>query len=434
MSYTKLLNKNHHSIVQSIALIDCNNFYASCERIFNPKLISKPIVVLSNNDGCIIARSKEAKKLGIKMGEPYFKAKNIIKKNNVKVFSSNYSLYGDISQRVMETLSTFSSEVEIYSIDEAFLGLRGFENYEIDTYCRHIRQTIKKWVGIPVSIGVGPTKTLSKIANHLAKKNMDYNGICILKNKIEIKKGLELTHIEDVWGIGRRLSIFLKKYKINTAYHFSQMDRGWIRKNMGVVGEKTYLELNGLSCLDLDLIPSDKKSCCVSRSFSQPIEKMFDLEESISTYGSRVSEKIREEGLVAESMSIFVLTNHFNRKEKQYSNSIKLQLPFPTNNSIKIVKRALDGIRKIYRPGYRYKKAGIILHGLSKHNVTRGLLDYNRDASDKMMNTIDKINSRYGSSTLKIAAEGIEKVWKMKRENVSPCYTTRFDDLVEVRA
>ena len=434
MSYTKLLNKNHNSINQSIALIDCNNFYASCERIFNPKLIGKPIVVLSNNDGCIIARSKEAKKLGIKMGEPYFKAKNIIEKNKVEVFSSNYSLYGDISQRVMETLSSFSSEVEIYSIDEAFLGLNGFENYELKTYCNHIRQTINKWVGIPVSIGVGPTKTLSKIANNLAKKNSNYKGVCILENKIEIKKALNQTSIEDVWGIGRRLSIFLKKYNIDTAHHFSEMDRGWVRKNMGVVGEKTYLELNGVSCLDLDLVPSDKQSCCVSRSFSRPIEKLFDLEESISTYGSRVSEKIREEGLVAESMSIFVLTNHFNRREKQYSNSIKLHLPFPTNNSIKIVKRSLEGIRKIYRPGYKYKKAGIILYGLSRQNVTKGLLDYDREASDSIMQTIDKINNRYGGETIKIASEGIKKIWRMKRENVSPCYTTRFDELVEVKS
>ena len=434
MSYTKLLNKNHNSINQSIALIDCNNFYASCERIFNPKLIGKPIVVLSNNDGCIIARSKEAKKLGIKMGEPYFKAKNIIEKNKVEVFSSNYSLYGDISQRVMETLSSFSSEVEIYSIDEAFLGLNGFENYELKTYCNHIRQIINKWVGIPVSIGVGPTKTLSKIANNLAKKNSNYKGVCILENKIEIKKALNQTSIEDVWGIGRRLSIFLKKYNIDTAHHFSEMDRGWIRKNMGVVGEKTYLELNGVSCLDLELVPSDKQSCCVSRSFSRPIEKLFDLEESISTYGSRVSEKIREEGLVAESMSIFVLTNHFNRREKQYSNSIKLHLPFPTNNSIKIVKRSLEGIRKIYRPGYKYKKAGIILYGLSRQNVTKGLLDYDREASDSIMQTIDKINNRYGGETIKIASEGIKKIWRMKRENVSPCYTTRFDELVEVKS
>ena len=414
-------------------MIDCNNFYASCERIFNPRLIGKPIVVLSNNDGCIITRSAEAKELGIKMGEPYFKAKKIIDKNNVRVFSSNYSLYGDISQRVMETLARFASDVEIYSIDEAFLGLNGFENYELSKYCQYIRRTIKQWVGIPVSIGVSTTKTLSKIANNLAKKNKEYDGVCILKSWFDINEALKLTSIEDVWGIGRRLSVFLKKYKINTAYDFTQLDKGWIRKNMGVVGEKTFLELCGVSCIELELIPSDKKSCCVSRSFSKPVEKIDDLEESVSSYGTRVAEKIREEGLVAESMSIFVLTNYFNRKEKQYSNSIKLQLPYPTNNSIKIVKRALEGIKKIYRQGYRYKKAGVILYGLTKAKQTRGLLDCDRQSSDSIMNTLDRINERYGSSTIRLASEGVDKSWSMRRESVSPCYTTRFDDLVEAK-
>jgi len=433
MSYIKQLQNNHPSQNNSIALIDCNNFYASCERIFNPRLIGKPIVVLSNNDGCIITRSAEAKELGIKMGEPYFKAKKIIDKNNVKVFSSNYSLYGDISQRVMETLARFASDVEIYSIDEAFLGLNGFENYELSKYCQYIRRTIKQWVGIPVSIGVSTTKTLSKIANNLAKKNKEYDGVCILKSWFDINEALKLTSIEDVWGIGRRLSVFLKKYKINTAYDFTQLDKGWIRKNMGVVGEKTFLELCGISCIELELIPSDKKSCCVSRSFSKPVEKIDDLEESVSSYGTRVAEKIREEGLVAESMSIFVLTNYFNRKEKQYSNSIKLQLPYPTNNSIKIVKRALEGIKKIYRQGYRYKKAGVILYGLTKAKQTRGLLDYDRESSDSIMNTLDRINERYGSSTIRLASEGVDKSWSMRRESVSPCYTTRFDDLVEAK-
>ena len=433
MSYIKQLQNNHPCKNNSIALIDCNNFYASCERIFNPRLIGKPIVVLSNNDGCIITRSAEAKELGIKMGEPYFKAKKIIDKNNVRVFSSNYSLYGDISQRVMETLARFASDVEIYSIDEAFLGLNGFENYELNKYCGYIRRTIKQWVGIPVSIGVSSTKTLSKIANNLAKKNKEYDGVCILKSWFDINESLKLTPIEDVWGIGKRLSIFLKKYKINTAYDFTQLDKGWIRKNMGVVGEKIFLELCGVSCIELELIPSDKKSCCVSRSFSKPIERIGDLEESISSYGTRVTEKIREEGLVAESMSVFVLTNYFNRKEKQYSNSIKLQLPYPTNNSINIVKRALAGIRKIYRKGYRYKKAGVILYGLTKAKQTRGLLDYDRESSDSIMKTIDRINERYGSSTIRLASEGIEKSWRMRRESVSPCYTTRFDDLVEVK-
>ena len=277
------------------------------------------------------------------------------------------------------------------------------------------------------------TKTLSKIANNLAKKNKEYDGVCILKSWFDINEALKLTSIEDVWGIGRRLSVFLKKYKINTAYDFTQLDKGWIRKNMGVVGEKTFLELYGVSCIELELIPSDKKSCCVSRSFSKPVEKIDDLEESVSSYGTRVAEKIREEGLVAESMSIFVLTNYFNRKEKQYSNSIKLQLPYPTNNSIKIVKRALEGIKKIYRQGYRYKKAGVILYGLTKAKQTRGLLDYDRESSDSIMNTLDRINERYGSSTIRLASEGVDKSWSMRRESVSPCYTTRFDDLVEAK-
>ena len=424
--------ENNLALNRSFALVDCNNFYASCERIFNPKLIGRAIVVLSNNDGCIITRSAEAKALGIKMGEPYFKAKKIIQKNNVKVFSSNYALYGDISQRVMETLSSFSPEVEIYSIDEAFLGFNGFKNYELNTYCRHMREKIKKWVGIPVSIGLSGTKTLAKMANHLAKKNPNYQGVCILKNKISIEKALREMEIKDVWGIGNCSSTFLKRYNIKTAKDFTLLDRQWIRKNMGVVGERIYFELQGISCLDLDLIPSNKKSCCVSRSFSNPVEKLNDLEESISNYGTRVAEKIRNEKLVTQSMSVFVLTNHFNRREKQYSNSIKLQLPFPTNDSIKIVKRALEGLRQIYRNGYRYKKAGIILYELNKASQTRGLLDTDRDQSDSVMRTIDQINYRHGNSTIKLASEGVEKKWAMRRERVSPCYTTRFDELIEV--
>ena len=428
------LPANHQSLLQSIALIDCNSFYASCERIFNPKLLGKPIVVLSNNDGCIITRSAEAKALGIRMGEPYFKAKKIIEKNNVKVFSSNYSLYGDISQRVMEILLGFSPEVEIYSIDEAFLNFKGFKNHELLTYCKHIRQTIKQWVGIPVSIGVGSTKTLSKIANHLAKKEADYEGICILKGDEKIEEALNRIEIGDVWGIGRRLSKFLRNYEVRTAKQFAFLDRRWIRKNMGVVGEKIQLELCGVSCLDLELLPSPKKSCCVSRSFSRPIEKIEELQESIANYGSRVAEKIREEGLIAQSMSIFVLTNHFNKKEKQYSSSIKLQLDYPTSDSKLIVKRAVEGIKRIYKEGYRYKKAGIILYELHSSSSVRGLLDYDKPRTDSLMRSLDEINYRYGSATLRLAAEGIRRSWHMRREKVSPCYTTSFDQLMIVKS
>lgn len=425
---------NHQSLQQSIALIDCNSFYASCERVFNPKLLGKPIVVLSNNDGCIITRSTEAKALGIKMGEPYFKVKNVIKKNNVKVFSSNYALYGDMSQRVMEILLGFSPDVEIYSIDEAFLSLKGFKNYELLTYCKHIRTTIKQWAGIPVSIGVSSTKTLSKIANHLAKKNNAYEGVCILKKKEKINEALQETEIEDVWGIGRSLSKFLKKYNVCNAKQFSLLERGWVRKNMGVVGERIQLELHGVSCLGLELLPSPQKSCCVSRSFSRPIEKIEELKESIANYASRVAEKIREEDLIAQSMSVFVLTNHFNKKEKQYSNSIKLQLEYPTSDSKLIVKRAVEGVKRIYKKGYRYKKAGIILYELHNSSSMRGLLDYDKPRSDSLMKSLDEINHRYGSSTLRLAAEGVRKGWQMRREKVSPCYTTSFDQLMIVKS
>ena len=268
---------NHQSLQQSIALVDCNSFYASCERIFNPKLLGKPIVVLSNNDGCIITRSSEAKALGIKMGEPYFKAKKIIEENNVKVFSSNYSLYGDISQRVMEILLGFSPDVEIYSIDEAFLNFKGFKNYELLKYCKYIKKTINQWVGIPVSIGIGSTKTLSKIANHLAKKNDQYEGVCVLKEKKLVDEALNKTEIGEVWGIGRRMSKFLRKYNVYTAKQFARLNRNWVKKNIGLFGEKTQLELQGVSCLDVDLTATSKKSCCVSRSFSRPIEKIEEL-------------------------------------------------------------------------------------------------------------------------------------------------------------
>ena len=425
---------NHHSLEQSIALIDCNSFYASCERIFNPKLLGKPIVVLSNNDGCIITRSNEAKQLGIKMGEPYFKAKKIIEENKVHVFSSNYSLYGDISERVMETLLKFSPDVEIYSIDEAFLSFKGFKASELRAYCLHIRRTIKHWVGIPVSIGVSSTKTLSKAANHLAKKNPELEGVCILKDSKKIDEALKRIEIKDVWGIGKRLSKFLNSQGIKTAKQFVDLDRRWVRKNMGVVGEKTQMELKGISCLDLELLPSTRKSCCVSRSFSQPIENIEELMESVASYGSRVAEKIREENLVSQLMSVFVLTNRFSKKEKQYSNSIRLQFDFPTNNSSLIVKKAVEGVRSIFRSGYRYKKAGVILYELHDASSVRGLLDYDREQSELLMKSLDEINLRYGSSTLRLAAEGIKKKWSLKRKKISPCYTTRFDELMIVKS
>ena len=253
-------------------------------------------------------------------------------------------------------------------------------------------------------------------------------------NQEKIEEALNRIEIGDVWGIGRRLSKFLRNYGVCTAKQFAFLDRRWIRKNMGVVGEKIQLELCGVSCLDLELLPSPKKSCCVSRSFSRPIEKIEELQESIANYGSRVAEKIREEGLIAQSMSIFVLTNHFNKKEKQYSSSIKLQLDYPTSDSKLIVKRAVEGIQRIYKESYRYKKAGIILYELHSSSSVRGLLDYDKPRTDSLMRSLDEINYRYGSATLRLAAEGIRRSWHMRREKVSPCYTTSFDQLMIVKS
>ena len=257
--------------------------------------------------------------------------------------------------------------------------------------------------------------------------------MCILKDKRNIDNALSKTEISNIWGIGRQLSKFLKKNNVNSAKDFVNIDRSWIRKNMGVVGEKIYLELQGVSCLDIELLPSVKKSCCVSRSFSRPITKIDDLVEAIANYGSRVAEKIREEKLIAQFMSVFILTNHFNQKDKQYSSSIKLQFDYPTNNSIIIVKKAIEGINAIYREGYRYKKAGVILYELNDSLSIRGLLDYDRPKSDSLMQSLDKINNKYGSSTVRIAAEGLDRNWQMKRKLTSPCYTTRFDDLINVK-
>jgi len=428
-----LPHKNYYqSSKQIFSLIDCNSFYASCERIFNPKLLNKPVVVLSNNDGCIIARSDEAKKLGIKMGEPYFQAKSIIEKNRVHVFSSNYSLYGDISQRVMEILLKFSPEIEIYSIDEAFLKFNGFKENTLEDYCYNMRNVIKQWVGIPVSIGVGNTKTLAKVANRIAKKNAEKLGVCVLLEEQKIELELTTLDIGEVWGIGKNFSNFLKKNGIFYALDFIKKDRRWIRQHMGVVGERIAMELKGLSCLELEMIPQLKKNCCVSRSFEYLIETIDDLKESVANYATRAAEKLREDNLTTSVMSVFLLTNHFNKKDPQYSNSAKVQFDYPTNDTIIIVKKALQGLERIYRKGYRYKKAGVIMLNLSSSSNIRGLFELNKVKSDSLMRSFDLINIRYGGSTIHTAAEGTGRLWSVKRQKISPNYTTRFSDLLKV--
>ena len=400
---------------KKIALIDCNSFYVSCERLFKPSLIKKPVIVLSNNDGCIISRSSEAKDLGIKMGEPYFKAKKIITKSNVHVFSSNYSLYGDISRRVMKTLKHFAPEMEIYSIDEAFLNLSIVPDNEILQFGKKIRDTVLRWVGIPTSIGIATTKTLSKIANHIAKK--EKSGVVSLVNKKNIDRILEKIEIRDVWGVGRQLSKFYINNGIFNANQLKNISNNWIKKNSNVLGSRTAMELRGASCISLEITQSKRKSCCVSRSFSKKVERLQELQESITSHCLNAAEKIRSESLLTKSITIFIRTSPFQKMEIHYSNSKTIDFPIATDNSIEIVKSAVFGLKLIFKKGYKYQKSGIILSGLyESKSYNNNLFSSTKDKKTKdLMRSIDYTNFRYGRSTLSLAVALSKKKWKTKK-------------------
>jgi len=414
---------------KKIALIDCNSFYVSCERLFKPSLIKKPVIVLSNNDGCIISRSSEAKDLGIKMGEPYFKAKKIITKSNVHVFSSNYSLYGDISRRVMKTLKHFAPEMEIYSIDEAFLNLSIVPDNEILQFGKKIRDTVLRWVGIPTSIGIATTKTLSKIANHIAKK--EKSGVVSLVNKKNIDRILEKIEIRDVWGVGRQLSKFYINNGIFNANQLKNISNNWIKKNSNVLGSRTAMELRGASCISLEITQSKRKSCCVSRSFGKKVERLQELEESITNHCLNAAEKIRSESLLTKSITIFIRTSPFQKMEIHYSNSKTIDFPIATDNSIEIVKSAILGLKLIFKKGYKYQKSGIILSGLyESKSYNNNLFSSTKDKKTKdLMRSIDRTNFRYGHSTLSLAVAVSNKKWKTKRQHSSKIDTANFDCL-----
>ena len=418
---------------KKIALVDCNSFYVSCERLFNPKIRKKPVVVLSNNDGCIISRSNEAKALGIKMGEPYFKAKEIILKNNVQVFSSNYSLYGDLSRRVMRTLKRFNVDIEIYSIDEAFLDMTNFSDKEVEEVGKEIRSTILQWTGIPTSIGIAQTKTLSKVANHIAKKKK--TGVTSLIGLENIDPILEKVEINDVWGVGRQLTKFYNKNGIYNAKQLKNKSNTWIKKNSNVLGSRTAMELRGVPCIDLEKTPSKRKSCVVSRSFGKRVEKLQEMKEAVANYSLNASEKIRSESLNTKSITIFIRTSPFQSRFGYYSNSKTIDFPIATDNSIEIVKAAIEGLESIFKNGYRYQKAGIMLTGLSNSNEGENLFSSEKDKKiGNLMRSIDKTNYRYGRSTLSLASAGIQKRWNMKREYSSKIDTADFYSLPKIRA
>ena len=410
---------------RKIALIDCNSFYVSCERLFNPKIRKKPVVVLSNNDGCIISRSNEAKALGIKMGEPYFKEKDIIVKNNVQVFSSNYSLYGDISRRVMRTLKRFNSDIEIYSIDEAFLDLSNFPDNEVENVGHEIRNIVLKWTGIPTSIGIAKTKTLSKVANHIAKKKQ--SGVVSLIGIENIDPILEKVEINDVWGVGKQLTKFYHKSGIYNAKQLKNVSNTWIKKSSNVLSSRTAMELRGIPCIDLEATSSKRKSCVVSRSFGQRVENFQELKEAIASYSLNASEKIRSESLVTKSITVFIRTSPFQSRFGYYSNSKTIDFPIATNNSIEIVKAAISSLETIFKNGYRYQKAGVMLSRLSDSVDGKNLFSSEKDKKiNSLMKSIDNTNHRYGRSTLSLASAGVHKRWNTRRQHYSKIDTADF--------
>jgi DNA polymerase V len=414
-----------------IALVDCNNFYASCEAEFQPKLSGLALVVLSNNDGCVVARSPQAKAAGIRMGEPVFKIKHLIQQQNVQVFSSNYALYGDMSQRVMIALAQFAPEIEIYSIDEAFLDLSGFEHRDLAQYGKEIRDRVKQWTGISVSIGVGPTKTLAKVANRVAKKSG--SGVCYLA-QLDTDEILSAFDIEDIWGIGRRYAESLRSHGITTALQLREADPIWAKQKYSVVMQRTILELRGHSCIPLELAPPSRKSIMVSRSFSRPVTELRELKEAIATHLSRAAEKLRLYRLTANVLQVFAHTSRF--RDNYYSNGVTISLPLATQDTAELLFYAMHGAEAIYRPGTAFAKAGVLLLELQPEILVQGHLFEQRDTerSKLLMATLDNLNRQFGARTVQYASAGLKKGWGMKQGMRSPRWTTAWGEILVVRA
>ena len=411
------------------ALVDCNNFFASCERLFRPDLREKPVVVLSNNDGNIIARSNEAKGLGIAMGEPYFKVKHLLREHDVAVFSSNYTLYGDISHRVMSVLQQMEPDVEIYSIDEMFISIPEGSQLNLTDYGRHLKSVVRKWTGMPVSIGFGPTKTLAKIANRIAKKIPVHKGVFDLTSYGTIDELLAEVAVQDIWGIGRQYTRKLNRHGIFTALDLKYANDQWIRKHLTVTGLRTVWELRGISCLPLEEISPPKKEIVTSKSFSYPVASKSELREAVATYVSRAAEKLRSQHSIAQSLLVFLSTNRFKPDKPQYSNSVQMVLPEPTASTPTLIRYSLRGLDRIYRPGFEYKKAGVMLLEIIPEAYRQGSL-FDRSRSDRrLMAALDSINSKCGRGTVQYAAEGFKKPWMFKRELLSKAYTTKWDQL-----
>ena len=411
-----------------IALADCNNFYVSCERVFRPSLEKKPVIVLSNNDGCAVARSNEAKAIGIRMGAPYHQIKKTCEWNGVRVFSSNYELYGDMSRRVVSVLSRFAPEIEVYSIDESFLDLSGSD--QPLNLSKRMRATVLRWTGIPISVGLAPTKTLAKLANRLAKKT----GSGCMQVDPDDQNALKSVAIDEVWGVGRRLSARLHRVGVRNAFEFARAPSSLVRTIGGVTLERTQRELAGIPCLEMEEIPQPRKNTCSSRSFGKPVMELEELEEAVANYTVKAIRKVRSEHSLASGLQVFIMTNRFREDQAQYSNSRTLVFDEPTDDPIRVVKNAKHLLRSIFRSGYAYKKAGVLLLDLVSSSSRQGLLfeEHGDTRRVEFVDAVEEVAARYGGNHAFWGGQGINKNWSMRREMRTPRYTTSWEDLVSV--
>ena len=419
------------------ALVDCNNFYVSCERVFNPRLRRQPVIVLSNNDGCIVARSDEVKSLGIPRGDPLFRWQEQVRQHHIQLCSSNYTLYGDMSRRVREALAQWVPRVEVYSIDEAFLGLEEGSRREARKYARFLRRKIRQWTGLPVSIGLGPTKTLAKLANRRAKQEPQWQGVLDLSDEADREGWLEQADVEEVWGIGSRHAARLRRCGIVNARQLRDASDHWIKKHLTITGLRTVWELRGVSCLPLEEAPPPKKSMVCARSFGRLVENREELREAVATYVARLAEKLRAQGSVASYLQVFLLTPRYRTDLPQYASGVAVPLAVPTAYTPALIGWAQRILDQLYRPGYHYQQIGVLLDGLMpREHVPLNLFDRSEPDPhrERRMQAIDQINARWGRGTIRFAAEGLGADWVMRQARRSPNYTTCWKELLVVQA
>jgi len=421
----------------TIALIDGNNFYVSCERVFNPRLEGRPVVVLSNNDGCVVARSAEVKALGIKIGTPWFQLRDLARQHGIVAQSSNYALYADMSNRLMAVLGQFSPDQELYSIDECFLGLAGFGHRDLVNYGQAMRRRVRQWLGLPVCVGIAATKTLAKLANHCAKKNLaGADGVCDFGriDAAELSRLFSAIAVGEIWGVGSRLSRQLAERGIASVEALRQADARILRREFSVVLERTLAELNGISCVTLDEAAPNRQQIISSRSFGSYVHALEPLQEAVASYIAIAAEKLRSRGLLAGMVQVTIRTNPHQADSPQYQRGLTIPLSQASDDTLRLTRAALWGLKRIYRPGFAYQKAGVALLNLSVAGTPQ--LDLFAQARDntRLMQTMDRINGIWGRGTLRSAAEGVQQEWRMRRERISPGYTTCWAGLPVARA